>query len=235
MAAEPLDGSARCRARIGSRRSNFTVDARSSDNFVSPSESRSAATPSKPLTSSATDARLAARSFADGGILERRARRCHLVQLVQEAVDRRGLLRRIGDEVAHQVTCTMHGLSAEALPKLTNQLLAQQLNLLPTLGFDAFQLGVCMGSQLLGDLLGVVPGLVDHLRRLGLGLFQRLGMLLVGVGDLLLGLGMVAELSADSLLLVLHHGADRRHDVFPEQKDDDGEADELSDEGRHSN
>ncbi len=129
----------------------------------------------------------------------------------------------------------MHGLGAEALPKLANQLLAQQLNLLPTLGFDAFQLGVCMGSQLLGDLLGVVPGLLDHLRRLGLGLFQRLGVLLVGVGDLLLGLGVVAELSADGLLLVLHHGANRRHDVFPEQKDDDGEADELSDEGRHSN
>ena len=88
-----------------------------------------------------------------------RARRCHLVELVEEAVDRRGLLRRIGDEVAHQVACAMHGLGAEALPKLADQLLTQQLNLLRTLGFDAFQLGVCLGSQLLGDLLGVVRGL----------------------------------------------------------------------------
>ena len=90
-----------------------------------------------------------------------------------------------------------------------------------------------MGSQLFGDLLGVVAGLVDHPRRLSLGLFQRLGVLLVGVGDLLLRVGVVGELSSNGLLLVLHHGADRRHNVFPDQEHDDRESDELSDEGRH--
>ena len=181
----------------------------------------------------ATDCAAGCAQLRCDGILENRARRCHFIQLVEEAVDRRGLLGRIGDEVAHQIACAMHGLGAETLPKLADELLAQQLNLLSTLGFDAFQLRVGMGSQLLGDLLGVVPGLLDHLRRLGLGLFQRLGVLLVGVGDLLLRLGVVGELGADGLLLVLHHGADRRHNVFPEQEDDDRESDELSDEGRH--
>ena len=90
--------------------------------------------------------------FRCGGIGEDRARRRHLIQLVQEPVDRRGLLRRVGDEVAHHVACAMHGLGAEALPQLANELLAQQLNLLTTLGFDAFQFGIGMGPQLLGDL-----------------------------------------------------------------------------------
>ena len=99
----------------------------------------------------------------------------------------------------------MHGFGAETLPQLADELLAQQLNLLRTLHLDALQLDVGLGAQLLGDLLGVVPGLVDHLRRLGLGFFERLGVLGVGVGDLLLGLGMLLELRADGLLLVLHH------------------------------
>ncbi len=79
-----------------------------------------------------------------------------------------------------------------------------------TLHLDALQLSVGLESQLFGDVLGVVPGLLDHLRRLGLRLFQRLGVLLVGVGDLLLCVRVVRELGADSLLLVLHHGANRR-------------------------
>ena len=127
----------------------------------------------------------------------------------------------------------MHGLGAEALPELADELLAQQPNLLCALSFDALQLDVGLGTQLLGDLLGVVPRLLDHLRRLGLGFFERLGVLLVGVGDLLLRFGVLCELSADGLLLVLHHVAHRRHNVFPEQEDDDREADELPDERRH--
>ena len=75
--------------------------------------------------------------------------------------------------------------------------------------------------------------LFDHLRRLGLGLFKRLGVFLVGVGDLLLRHGMVLELGANGLLLVLHHGANRRNDVLPEEDDDDRETNELSDESRH--
>ena len=182
----------------------------------------------------ATDSRLAARSFAVTASSKTALRRCHFIQLVEKAVDRRGLLGWIGDEVAHQIACAMDGLGAETLPKLADELLAQQLDLLSALHLDALQFRVGVGAKLLGDLLGVVPGLLDHLRRLGLGLFERLGMLGVGVGDLLFGLGMVGELSADSLLLVLHHGANRRHNVFPEQEKDDREPDELSDEGRHT-
>ncbi len=158
------------------------------------SASRSATASSNCSTTLATDSRLAARSFAvtassktvlDGAISSSSSRKRSTVA---------DLLRRIGNEVAHHIACAMHGLGAETLPKLADELLAQQLNLLPTLGFDAFQLGVGLGSQLLGDLLGVVPRLVDHLRRLGLGFFQRLGVLVVGVGDLLLRLGVVGEL-----------------------------------------
>jgi hypothetical protein len=78
-----------------------------------------------------------------------------------------------------------------------------------------------------------VTRLLDHLGRLGLGLLERLGVLLVGVGDLLRRLGVVRQLGSDVLLLVLHHLADRRHNVLPQQKHDDREADELSDECRH--
>ena len=97
--------------------------------------------------------------------------------------------------------------------------------------FDAFQLGVGLGTQLLADLFGVVPGLLDDPGRLGLGLLESPFVLGIGVGDLLCGLRVVLQLVADGLLLVLHQGANRRHDVSPHQEDDDREPDELSDEG----
>ena len=127
----------------------------------------------------------------------------------------------------------MHGFGAQALPELPYELLPQQLNLLSALRFDPFQLGVGLGTQLLGDLLGVMTRLLDHLLRLGLGFFECLGVLGIRVGHLLFRFSVLFELSADSLLLALHHAADRRHDVFHEEKDDDREADELSDECRH--
>ena len=91
----------------------------------------------------------------------------------------------------------MHGLGAEALPKLANELLAQQLNLLPTLGFDAFELGVGMGPQLLGDFSASRTCLVDHLRRLGLGLLERLGVLACRRRRPSSPLGMVARAACE--------------------------------------
>ena len=119
----------------------------------------------------------------------------------------------------------MHGFGAEALPKLADELLTQQPNLLCTLGFDAFQLDIGLGAQLLGDALGVMSRLFDHPCRLGLGFFQRLGVLSIGVGDLLLRLSMLGELRANGLLLIPHHVTDRRHNVFPDEEDDDRESD----------
>jgi hypothetical protein len=78
-----------------------------------------------------------------------------------------------------------------------------------------------------------VAGLFDHLCGLGLGLFYGPGVFLVGVGDLFTGRLVLRELRADSVLLVLHHRADRWHNVFPEQENNDRESDELPDEGRH--
>ena len=127
----------------------------------------------------------------------------------------------------------MHGFGAEALPELADELLAQQPNLLCTLSFDAFQLDIGLDAQLLGDALGVMSRLLDHPCRLGLGFFQRLGVLGIGIGDLLFGLSMLGELRANALLLALHHVADWRHNVFPDEEDDDRESDELSDECRH--
>src|SRR3979409_2069616 len=59
----------------------------------------------------------------------------------------------------------MHGLGAERLPKLADELLAQELNLLRTLDFDALEFHIGLRAQLFGDLLGVMPRLVDRLGR----------------------------------------------------------------------
>jgi hypothetical protein len=55
--------------------------------------------------------------------------------------------------------------------------------------------------------------------------------MLVGIGEALGGLGALVQLVSHGLLLVGHHGAHRRHNIPPDDPDDDQEADELSDEG----
>src|ERR1700687_3167500 len=105
--------------------------------------------------------------------------------------------------------------------------------MLGALHLDTFQLDVRLGAQLLGDLLGVLPCLLNHLLRLGLGFFQRLGVLGVGLGHLLFRLRVFGELGADGLLPIRHQLADRWNGMLPGDEDEDREADELPDKRRH--
>ena len=87
--------------------------------------------------------------------------------------------------------------------------------------------------QLAGDALGVLSGLVGDLRRLRLRISERLGMHGVRVGEFLRGVGTVGERRAHGVLLLLHHGLHRRHDIAPQDEHDDCEPDQLTNECRH--
>ena len=58
------------------------------------------------------------------------------VEIVQETVDGRGLLRRFGDVAAHQFACPPDGFGTDVLTQLTDQLCTQQLDLLAALHLD---------------------------------------------------------------------------------------------------
>ena len=93
-------------------------------------------------------------------------RRRHLIELVEEAVDRRRLRGGIGDVRANQLVGLVDRLLAESLPQLTNQLLPHQLNLLRALGLQPLGFDARLLFELAGDALRVLPGLVGHLGRL---------------------------------------------------------------------
>ena len=206
-------GSARCLVRLGSAMSTPTTEPSSSASVVRPGDSRLPATSSNSLVSAARAARLAARSRAADARLDRRARRCHLVELVEEAVDRRRLRGRIGDVGADQLVGLLDRFLAEALPQLPNELLAHELNLLRALSLQPFGLDASLLLQLAGNALGVMPSLVGDLGRLRLGVLERLGVHGVGVGEFLRRLGTLGERGTDGVLLLLHQRLHRRHHV----------------------
>ena len=61
----------------------------------------------------------------------------------------------VGDVVAHQFPCLAHRFVPELQAKLTDQLGAQQLNLVATLCLDALRLDFGLGLKLFGDAFRV--------------------------------------------------------------------------------
>jgi len=104
-------------------------------------------------------------------------------------------------------------------------------NLLAALHFDPFGFDAGLLAQLLADAHRIGTRLFDDVPALDLALFDALGVKLVGRGQSLGGLGAVGQLVGHRLFLVGHQLAHRRDHVLDDDRDDDGEADELSDEG----
>ncbi len=167
------------------------------------------------------------------GGLDDRVRRRHLVELVEEPVDRRGLRSGVGDVGTHEFVGLLDRLVAEPLTQLSDELLAHELNLLRALGLDAFGVDASLLGQLRFDALGVLPGLVGDLRRLGLGVLECLGVHRVGVGEFLRRLGALGQCGAHRVLLLLHHPLHEWYDPLDDDGDDDREADQVSDEDAH--
>lgn len=149
------------------------------------------------------------------GILDACLRRRHGVELVQEPIDGGGLPRGIGDMLAHQFACPLHGFIPEVLSKLSDKLSTQQLDLLGALHFDAFDFGVGLVAQLFGNAPGVGAGLVDDALCLSLGLLDRVGMRPAGFLQPLCRFRCLVQFLLDSLLSVRHQPAHGRHDVAP--------------------
>jgi hypothetical protein len=123
-----------------------------------------------------------------------------------------------------------HGLTAQVATELSDDLGAQQRNLLTALDFDPFSLNPGLHVQLLGDPYRVGTCLVDDVPRLVAAFFKPLGVELVGSGQSLGGLGAVVQLSANGIFLFVHQLADWRDHELGDDPDYDREADQLSDE-----
>ncbi len=81
------------------------------------------------------------------GVFEDRCRWCHLIELVEKAVDRRRLLG--GSETKSRTKSPARWTDSvpRRLPKLADELLTQQPDLLSALHLDALQLGVGVGAE----------------------------------------------------------------------------------------
>ncbi len=218
LACGVVDGSARCLVSIGSRRSSFdhrgqVVGQRRQSGVAQSAGDVVELARQRGQRLAAGGAQLGRRAGFD-----RCARRRHRVELVEEAVDRRRLRRRIGDVLAHQIACRLHGLVAEACAQLPDELLPQQLNLLRALRFDALGSTSACSRSCSAIFSASCRASSITFAASALASSTASGVHRVGVGELLRRLGALLELGADGLLLLLHHVAHRRHNPLHRMK-----------------